>query len=57
MKIGIYNGIKDIEIKNVEMPKCGPKDIIIKNKYAAICGSDISAYYHGGDDNRIFKGF
>lgn len=57
MKIAIYQGIKDVEIKEVEMPKCGPKDIIIKNKYAAICGSDISAYYHGGDANRIFKGY
>lgn len=57
MKIAIYQGIKDIELKEVDLPVCGPKDILIKNKYAAICGSDINAYYNGGDANRIFKGF
>lgn len=57
MKAAIYQGIKDIEFKEIEMPVCGDHDIVIKNLYAAICGSDISAYYHGGDANRIFKGF
>lgn len=57
MKIAIYQGIKDIEMKEVDIPVCGPNDIVIKNKYAAICGSDINAYYNGGDANRIFKGF
>lgn len=57
MKEAIYQGIKNIEMKEVDIPKCGPDDILIKNIYGAICGSDINAYYHGGDANRIFKGF
>lgn len=57
MKVAIYQGIKNIEMKEVDMPKCGDNDIVIKNIYAAICGSDISAYYRGGDANRIFKGY
>ena len=57
MKVAIYQGIKDIEMKEVDMPICGDNDIVIKNIYAAICGSDITAYYHGGDANRIFKGY
>lgn len=57
MKAAIYQGIKDIEMKEVEMPVCGDHDIVIKNVYAAICGSDVSAYYRGGDANRIFKGY
>lgn len=57
MKAAIYNGIKNIEMKELEMPQCGDNDIVVKNVYAAICGSDVSAYYKGGDANRIFKGF
>ncbi len=57
MKQAIYQGMKEIEIKEVEIPKVDPKGVILKNKYAAICGSDITAYYHGGDANRIFKGY
>ena len=44
-------------MRQAEIPACEPKGVVLKNKYAAICGSDISAYYHGGDANRIFKGF
>lgn len=57
MKIAIYQGKESIEIKEAEMPKCGDNDILVKNIYAAICGSDISAYYHGGEANRIFNGY
>lgn len=57
MKQAIYQGIKDIEFKDVEMPVCGDNDILIKNLYASVCGSDVSAYYHGGDANFIFKGY
>jgi len=57
MKAAIYKGIKDVTINELAMPVCGENDIIVKNLYASICGSDISAYYHGGDSVRIFKGF
>lgn len=57
MKAYIYNGIKDIELKELPMPECGDKDIIVKNLCAGICGSDVAAYYHGGDNVFIFKGF
>jgi 2-desacetyl-2-hydroxyethyl bacteriochlorophyllide A dehydrogenase len=57
MKIAIYNGKKDVELKDVDMPVCGDNDILVKNMYAAICGSDVTAYYHGGDDNHVFSGY
>jgi len=57
MKAAIYNGIKHIEIREMEMPVCGDNDILVKNLYAAVCGSDVSAYYRGGDANRIFAGY
>ena len=31
MKAAIYQGIKDIEFKEIEMPVCGDHDIVIKN--------------------------
>ena len=38
MKAAIYNGIKNIELRDLDMPKCGDHDIVVKNIYAAVCG-------------------
>lgn len=57
MKAMIFQGKGDIELKELKMPQCGANDVIIKNVYAAICGTDISAYYHGGKDHRVFDGY
>ena len=56
MKGFIYNGPKDIELKEIPLPPCGDNDIIIKNLYSGICGSDITAYQHDGASMRIFPG-
>lgn len=56
MKAAIYQGIKNIEVKELPMPDCDDNGIVIKNIYAPICGSDITAYNHGGQDNMIFEG-
>lgn len=55
MKYAIYHGVKDIEIKEGEIPKCGENDILIRNLRAGICGSDVQAYLREGDSVRIFK--
>ena len=57
MKGFIYNGPGNISLQELELAKCGDNDIIIRNLCAGICGSDITAYKHGGDAVRIFKGF
>ena len=57
MKGAIYQGIKNIEIKELPMPDCDDDGIVVKNLYAAICGSDVTAYNYGGRDNMIFEGF
>lgn len=55
MKYAIYHGVKDIEIKEGKLPKCGENDILIRNLRAGICGSDVQAYLRDGDSVMIFK--
>lgn len=56
MKGFIYNGPKNIEPRELELPACGDNDIIIRNLYAGICGSDITAWKQGGESMRIYPG-
>lgn len=56
MKGFIYQGPGSIELKELELPACGADDIIVKNIYAGICGSDLTAWQHGGDAMRIYPG-
>ncbi|MBR5794672.1 MAG: alcohol dehydrogenase catalytic domain-containing protein [Erysipelotrichaceae bacterium] len=56
MKAAIYNGIKNVEIKELPDIQCGDNNVVIKNLYAGICGSDVGAYNHGGDAVFIFPG-
>lgn len=47
MRAAIYNGQKDILLTELENPVCGENDIVIKNIYASICGTDVAVYMHG----------
>lgn len=47
MKAAIYNGKKDITIKELSTPHAGDNDIVIKNIYSSICGTDVAVYFHG----------
>ncbi len=47
MKSGIYLGKENVEIREVEMPAIGDNDILVKNLYASICGTDVAVYKHG----------
>jgi S-(hydroxymethyl)glutathione dehydrogenase/alcohol dehydrogenase len=45
MKAVTFQGVKDIQVKNVEAPKIEkPDDIIVKVTSTAICGSDLHIY-------------
>ncbi len=54
MKAAIYHGIENVTVEEVSMPECGDYDVIIKNIKSGICGTDIGAYYHGGEAAGIF---
>lgn len=47
MKSAIYQGRKEIEIRDVPIPTIGESDVLIQNIYSSICGTDIAVYQHG----------
>lgn len=49
MQAAIYNGRKSVSVQELEDPVCGEHDVIIKNLYASIYGTDVAVYQHGPD--------
>lgn len=47
MKSGIYLGKENIEIKETDIPQVGDNDVLIKNIYSGICGTDVAVFKHG----------
>lgn len=47
MKAALYQGKKAIEITELPTPTAGDNDIVVKNLYASICGTDVAVYQHG----------
>lgn len=57
MKAALYQGKKQIEMAQMEMPHPGDNDIVVKNIYASICGTDVAVYTHGpGTGHKITVG-
>ncbi len=47
MKAALYQGKAKVELTDLPYPECGDSDIIVKNLYASICGTDVAVYRHG----------
>lgn len=47
MKAALYQGQRAIDLTELPYPQCGDNDIIIRNLYASICGTDVAVYNHG----------
>jgi (R,R)-butanediol dehydrogenase/meso-butanediol dehydrogenase/diacetyl reductase len=48
MKALRFHGRKDLRVEDVEHPKsCGPHQVLVKNTYCGICGTDLHEYNHG----------
>lgn len=47
MKAAIYYGKENVRVEELENPMCGDNDIVIKNLYSSICGTDVAVYTHG----------
>jgi threonine dehydrogenase-like Zn-dependent dehydrogenase len=44
MKAAVLVGTGTIEMQEVATPALGPDDVLIKNAYAGVCGSDLHAF-------------
>ena len=44
---------RQYEFRDMPDPTCGPEDVSIEVKYAAICGSDVATYFNGGEKGGI----
>lgn len=47
MRAGIDLGQGNVAIAQMADPVCGDRDIVVKNLYASICGTDVAVYCHG----------
>jgi L-iditol 2-dehydrogenase len=45
MRVSIWYNNRDIRLRDVSMPKTGPKDMLVKVFACGICGSDIVEWY------------
>ena len=43
MKSAIYLGKKNVKIKEMPIPEISDNDVLIKNIYSSICGTDIES--------------
>ena len=44
MKSAVFYGKHDIKVEEHEMPKVGPKDVLIQVKACGVCGTDVHIY-------------
>lgn len=47
MKAAIYMGKENVEVRDLPVPECGERDVLIQNIYSSICGTDVAVYKHG----------
>jgi 2-desacetyl-2-hydroxyethyl bacteriochlorophyllide A dehydrogenase len=47
MKVGVFRGIKEMAVEELETPRAGSEDIVIAVAACGICGSDLHTYLHG----------
>ena len=47
MKAVVYNGIRDVEMKEITNPAFGPDEVLIDVAACGICGSDLHLYREG----------
>ena len=57
MKVAIYQGKERVDIVTMDIPQVSDNDVLIKNKYSSICGTDIAVFTHGpGTGHQITVG-
>lgn len=46
MKAAIYMGKENVEVRELPVPECGERDVLIQNIYSSICGTDVAGSVH-----------
>jgi threonine dehydrogenase-like Zn-dependent dehydrogenase len=54
-KAAIFRDIGRVEVVDLPYPACSDDDVIVRNILTGVCGSDVSAFRHGGDAHMIWK--
>ncbi|CAN7588835.1 alcohol dehydrogenase catalytic domain-containing protein [Phenylobacterium sp. LjRoot225] len=54
-KAAIFRDTGSVDVVELPYPQCGDDDVIVRNLITGVCGSDVSAYKHGGDDHMVWK--
>jgi threonine dehydrogenase-like Zn-dependent dehydrogenase len=47
MRAAVFYGARDFRVEDIEEPRIGPADVIVKVEACGICGSDLHAYKEG----------
>jgi (R,R)-butanediol dehydrogenase/meso-butanediol dehydrogenase/diacetyl reductase len=56
MKAVVFEGIQELQVKDVPEPNLGPTDVMVQPKYVGICGSDLSAWEYGMYEQGLILG-
>lgn len=44
MKAGIYLGKENVEVREIPTPELDDNDVLIKNIYSSVCGTDVAVF-------------
>ena len=47
MKAAVYHGVKDIKIEEIPRPQISEREVLVRVRAAAICGTDLRIYNYG----------
>ncbi len=47
MRVGVFRGVRRIEVEDAPEPVAGPRDVVLDVKACGICGSDLHTYLEG----------
>lgn len=56
MRVAVYNGAHDVVVEDWPMPEVGTHDVLVRNLYAGVCGSDVAVYEHGPAGHQVKEG-
>ncbi len=56
MRAAVFKGAHEIVVTEIQTPECGPRDVLLRNLAAGICGSDVSVFQHGSTAHLIDAG-